>query len=320
MKHLIVFLAGLIIGVLATSIYHSTMKDEENLLSSTDTSAQKLSGRESLTNSIEDTFLPMKDEEYSSTAVDSFSTHPVLEAKQLFEQLNSDVNLLNNQEIFELTYLASKSDEVADLIKRAIIENHSLQDKTVLLNLLSQNKPDDMINFGIEMLNSGDINNKKIALELIDSIKLYDNNAKISASTHQSLAYILLDSSYDESNPELLSDVIGQLTRFDLDATTKEAVSERFQHLTMSNNIAIKVKALDGLTQVADQYILQDTIKDFLFDTNEDIKLAGINAVFHLQPDLVDAEIVSTLTRIIDNEDESQSARNIAAAALNSHQ
>ena len=223
----------------------------------------------------------------------------------------TESNVLERQEYTDLAYLVRNNNNIAALVKSRILASELFEEKLALVNVLSHNRSDETIDFGVEMIRNMEGETKRLGLELIAAMKIREGVLRINNA--------LLEASYEESDPELLSEVIVQLTQNQLDDSTQYKVAERFQHFLSTENTELKVRAIDGLARVADQSTVQATIKEYIQDANDDVKISAINAAFHLNASWLDEDIANTLARIAKDPQESESARNIASAVLDSH-
>jgi hypothetical protein len=219
-------------------------------------------------------------------------------------------NLFESQEYKDLAYLMRKDKKVAAQIRQKLIESTSYEEKYALINLLSQDSSEETINLVIDMIKKPDDESKRLGFELLRSMDIKESQTELNNA--------LLDATYYESNPELLTDVIFRLSEKKLDDTTKTIAIDRFQSFLSSGNSAIKARAIDGLSQLGDQATISATVKQYLHDPDEAVRVSAISAAFKLNSTQLDDEIVSTLTRIIKNPEEPESVRNMASAVLDS--
>ena len=219
-------------------------------------------------------------------------------------------NLFESQEYKDLTYLMRKDKKVAAQIRQKLIESTSYEEKYALINLLSQDSSEETINMVIDMIKHADDESKRLGFELLRSMDIKES--------HTALNQTLLDATYYESNPELLTDVIFRLTEKTLDDSTKTIAIDRFQSFLASGNSAIKARAIDGLSQLGDQETISATVKQYLGDPDETVRVSAISAAFKLNSTQLDHDIISRLTRITKNPEEPESVRNMASAVLDS--
>ena len=112
--------------------------------------------------------------------------------------------------------------------------------------------------------------------------------------------------------------MIFRLSENTLDDATKATAIDRFQSFLTSNNSTIKARAIDGLSQLGDQVLISTTVKHYIHDSNESVRVSAISAAFKLNSHQMDDDIVSTLTKITKNPEEPESVRNMASAVLGS--
>lgn len=219
-------------------------------------------------------------------------------------------NLFESQEYKDLAYLIRKDKKLAAQVRQKFVESNSYEEKYALLHLLSQDNSEETINLVIEMIKNPDNESKRLGFELMRSMDITES--------HSGLNQALLDASYYESNPEVLTDVIFRLTEKKLDDTTKSIAIERFQTFLSSSNPDLKARAIDGLSQLGDQEMIATTVKRYLQDSNENVRISAISAAFKLNSGKLDNELLGTLTRISQNPAEPENLRNIATAVLES--
>jgi HEAT repeat protein len=219
-------------------------------------------------------------------------------------------NLFENQEYKDLTYLMRKDKKVAAQIRQKLIESTSYEEKYALIHLLSQDSSDETINLVIDMIKKPDDESKRLGFELLRSMDIKENQPELNNA--------LLDATYYESNPELLTDVIFRLSEKKLDDATKTIAIDRFQSFLASGNGAVKARAIDGLSQLGDQATISATVKQYLRDPDEAVRVSAISAAFKLNSTQLDHDIISTLTNITKNPEEPESVRNMASAVLES--
>jgi hypothetical protein len=219
-------------------------------------------------------------------------------------------NLFESQEYKDLAYLIRKDKKLAAQVRKKFVETNSYEEKYALMNLLSQDSSEENINLVIEMIKNQDDESKRLGFELLRSMDITES--------HSELNQALLDATYYESNPEVLTDVIFRLTEKKLDDTTKFLAIERFNTFLSSSNPDLKARAIDGLSQLGDQQTITMTVKRYLQDSNESVRIAAISAAFKLNSGTLDSELLGNLTRISQNPEEPENLRNIATAVLDS--
>ena len=313
MKIALVFIFGFLVGITSVNLAVINSSDKEKKLikmAEVAYTSNSIKSIQSIQNN-SDKPLMRDGNNHKSAAHNKLDDNNFSTAKSLIKTFKADTDLLNSEQFLDLSYLARKDIRIANLIKQTILASDLNEDKSALLKVLSSiNKP-ETLNFGIEMLKDPDLENKKLAIKLLSSIPMSKGTPQIS--------HALITASYHESSPELISAVITQFEHYEFDQETKNEIAERLQYFTESENSLIQAKAIDGLVQIADPYTIQDTIKEFIYDSNERVKISAISAVFHLELSLLDDEIISILTQIIEDPNTSQSTRNIAVAALDVH-
>lgn len=219
-------------------------------------------------------------------------------------------DIFENQDYKDLSYLIRKDKKVAEQVRKRFLESKSYEEKHALMNLLSQDNSDETINMVIGMIQAADDESKRLGFELLGSMELKES--------HMGLNQALLDATYDESNPELLTDVIYRLAEKKLDDSTKIIAIERLQTLLANDNSLIKARAIEGLSQLGDQTIISTMIRQHLQDPDEAVRVSAISAAFKLSSIQMDQEITSALTNMASNPNEPESVRNMASAVLGS--
>ena len=219
-------------------------------------------------------------------------------------------NLFESQEYKVLAYLMRKDKKVAAQIRQKLLESTSYEEKYALINLLSQDSSEETINMVIDMIKKPDDESKRLGFELLRSMDIKESQPELNN--------VLLDATYYESNPEVLTDVIFRLSEKKLDDSTKTIAIDRFQSFLASGNSAIKARAIDGLSQLGDQETISATVKQYLHDPDEAVRVSAISAAFKLNSTQLDHDIINTLTRITKNPEEPESVRNMASAVLDS--
>ncbi len=219
-------------------------------------------------------------------------------------------NLFESQEYQDLAYLMRKDKKVAAQVRQMLLNSSSYDEKYALVNLLAQDSSKETIDLVIDMIKKPDDESKRLGFELLRAMDIKESQPELN--------YALLDATYYESNPELLTDVIFRLSEKKLDDATKTIAIDRFQSFLASGNNAIKARAIEGLSQLGDQATISATVKQYLRDPDEAVRVSAISAAFKLNSTQLDHDIISTLTNITKNPEEPESVRNMASAVLDS--
>jgi hypothetical protein len=219
-------------------------------------------------------------------------------------------NLFESQEYQDLAYLMRKDKKVAAQVRQMLLNSSSYDEKYALVNLLAQDSSQETIDLVIDMIKKPDDESKRLGFELLRAMDIKESQPELNNA--------LLDATYYESNPELLTDVIFRLSEKKLDDATKTIAIDRFQSFLASGNSAIKARAIDGLSQLGDQATISATVKQYLRDPDEAVRVSAISAAFKLNSTQLDHDIISTLTNITKNLEEPESVRNMASAVLDS--
>ncbi|MET0355470.1 MAG: HEAT repeat domain-containing protein [Cellvibrio sp.] len=219
-------------------------------------------------------------------------------------------HLFERKDYKDLAYLIRNDKKVAAAVRNKLLNSTSYEEKYALVNLLAQDSSSETVELVIDMIKKPDDESKRLGYELLRSMDIKENQPELNTA--------LLDSTYYETNPELLTDVIYRLSEKKLDDSTKTVAIDRFQSLLSNNNNAIKARAIDGLSQLGNQDTISSTVKRYIQDTDESVRVSAISAAFKLNPSHLDDEIVGTLTRITKNPAEPESVRNMASAVLDS--
>jgi len=235
-------------------------------------------------------------------------------AHEQFISLLKDINFdgsIESQSKADLAYLIRNNPAMFGYVQNAIMESNSYQARSVLIDLLSQRAGVETVNFAIEMLNKTDFDTNKLALELMSSMQQSGQVASINNA--------LLDLTFTQDNVEILAEVFVQLSQNELDSSTRRLAIERFQYFLASDDPLLKVRALDSLSRVGEAAIIQPIIKSYLFDTNTGMQKAAIKAIFHLDPQAIDHDLLEALHQITNDVTHNESVRNIALAVLEVH-
>jgi len=238
--------------------------------------------------------------------IDKLSTSDI---DVLLQRLKTNPEALFDSQAFkDLAYLISKDKDVANTVRKMILNSESFEEKYALVQLLAEANSPETASFVIDMINTPNNETKRLGFELLTAMEIKENLPELNNA--------LLDATLYEANPEFLADVIFRLSANPLDDPTKSKAVDRFQALLSSDNKSIKARAIDGLAQLGDQATISAVVKQHLHDTDADVRVSAIRGAFKLHPDRLDEEIIGALTNIIKNPAEPESARNIASAVL----
>lgn len=221
-------------------------------------------------------------------------------------------NLYESVEYKDLTYLMRKDENIAVEVRRIFLNSISYQEKYALVNLLAQDSSKENISLAIDMINNSDSESKKLGLELLRGMNIKESQPELNN--------VLLDAIYYESNPDLVTDLIYQLSEKELDSSTKIRVIDRFQSLLYSENNILKARAIDGLSILGDQEIIAATVAQHFYNPDEGVRLSAISAAFRLHPNQFSEDIINELNKIINNPAEPENIRNLALSVLSSRQ
>lgn len=224
------------------------------------------------------------------------------------ELIASSENLFESYAYKDLAYLIRKDKRIAIEVRHKLITSNSYQEKYALVNLLAQDGSQENIDLAIDLIKSLDSESKQLGLELLRGMNIDDNQP--------TLTNALLDATYYESDPEVLTNVIFQLSEKDLEPSTKAIAIDRVQSFLYSDDTNLKARAIDGLSLLGDQQIISTTVKQYLSHADEKVRTSAISASFKLNQ--LDTDIISSLTNIIKNPEESENIRNMASAVLQS--
>ena len=214
------------------------------------------------------------------------------------------------EEYKDLAYLIRQDNNLAALVRNMVLESESYEEKYALINVLSQDHSPETNNFVVDLINTSDDENKRLGYELLGLMRPNERSPELSNA--------LIDASYNESNPEFLAKIIYRLSEAELDEMSKTVAIQQFQSFLYSESNTIKADAIGGISRLADQDTIRDTAKEFIHDSNEAVRISAIGSLFKLESSQFDQEIISSIAEIAKNPEESQNARNIAAAVLES--
>lgn len=303
MNKLLTFICGVVAGC-GTTLYVTNALYEQPV----DSEPQSKTQPDML-----DTFIPERDHRCSYTL-------PLTEQSRsstknsLDDDLINDVFLMNTEHLFEsekfkdLVYLLRKDKNIAAQLRNKFLTTTSYEERYALVKLLAHDNSDETVDLVIDLISDASNESKQLGLDLLRSMDIKES--------HTGLNRALLDATYYESNPELLTEVIFRLSGSDIDESTKNIAVERFQFLLASDNNTIKASAINGISQLANQSTISSTIKQHIHDTDENIKVSAISAAFQLNATHFDNEMVSALTRIANNSQEPENVRDLASAVL----
>lgn len=224
------------------------------------------------------------------------------------ELIANTENLFESYAYKDLAYLIRKDENIAIEVRRKLISTNSYQEKYALVNLLAQESSKENIDLAIDLIKSVGNESKQLGFELLRGMHIEDNQP--------TLTNALLDATYYESDPELLTNVIFQLSENVLEPSTKAIAIDRVQSFLYSDDTILKARAIDGLSLLGDQQIISTIVKQHLSHVDEKVRTSAISASFKLNQ--LDYDIISSLTNIIKNPEESENIRNMASAVLES--
>ncbi len=224
------------------------------------------------------------------------------------ELIANTENLFESSTYKDLAYLIRKDEKIAVEVRRKIINSNSYQEKYALVNLLAQDSSKENIDLAIDLIKSVGNESKQLGFELLRGMHIEDNQP--------TLTNALLDATYYESDPEFLTNVIFQLSENVLEPSTKAIAIDRVQSFLYSDDTILKARAIDGLSLLGDQQIISTIVKQHLSHADEKVRTSAISASFKLNQ--LDSDIISSLTNIIKNPEESENIRNMASAVLES--
>lgn len=224
------------------------------------------------------------------------------------ELIANTENLFESSTYKDLAYLIRKDENIAVEVRRKIINSNSYQEKYALVNLLAQDSSKENIDLAIDLIKSVGNESKQLGFELLRGMQIEDNQP--------TLTNALLDATYYESDPEFLTNVIFQLSKNVLEPSTKAIAIDRVQSFLYSDDTILKARAIDGLSLLGDQQIISTIVKQHLSHVDEKVRTSAISASFKLNQ--LDSDIISSLTNIIKNPEESENIRNMASAVLES--
>lgn len=224
------------------------------------------------------------------------------------ELIANTENLFESSTYKDLAYLIRKDENIAVEVRRKIINSNSYQEKYALVNLLAQDSSKENIDLAIDLIKSVGNESKQLGFELLRGMHIEDNQP--------TLTNALLDATYYESDPEFLTNVIFQLSENVLEPSTKAIAIDRVQSFLYNDDTILKARAIDGLSLLGDQQIISTIVKQHLSHVDEKVRTSAISASFKLNQ--LDRDIISSLTNIIKNPEESENIRNMASAVLES--
>ncbi|HTF95346.1 MAG TPA: HEAT repeat domain-containing protein [Cellvibrio sp.] len=221
-------------------------------------------------------------------------------------------NLFESEKYKDLVYLMRKDKNIAAQLRSKLLMSTSYEEKYTLVNLLAHDNSEETVNLVIDLIKNPNNESKQLGFELLQSMDIKES--------HVQLNQALLDATYYETNPELLTETIYRLSEKIVDDPTKNIAIERFQFFLAGDNNTVKARAIDGISQLASQGTIASTVKQYIRDADENIRASAVSAVFKLNPDHIDNEMISILTDISNNSQETENVRNIASAVLNAQQ
>ena len=221
-------------------------------------------------------------------------------------------NLFESEKYKDLVYLMRKDKNIAAQLRSKLLMSTSYEEKYTLVNLLAQDNSEETVNLVIDLIKNPNNESKQLGFELLQSMDIKESHAQLNQA--------LLDATYYETNPELLTETIYRLSEKIVDEPTKNIAIERFQFFLAGDNNTVKARAIDGISQLASQGTIASTVKQYIRDADENIRASAVSAVFKLNPDHIDNEMISILTDISNNSQETENVRNIASAVLNAQQ
>lgn len=304
MNKIAFFTLGVLVGCAATYCVSSHISTDRN-------TAIGLSNNDIEVSTLQNAYLPKQQSTSNNSKDTQITTKPgkTTDIDLLINELIANTeNLFESYAYKDLAYLIRKDKSIAVEVRRKLINSNSYQEKYALVNLLAQDSSEENIDLAIDLIKSLDNESKQLGFELLRGMHIEDN--------HPTLINALLDATYYESDPEFLTNVIFQLSEKDLEPSTKAIAIDRVQSFLYSDDNILKARAIDGLSLLGDQQIISTIVKQHLSHVDEKIRTSAISASFKLNQ--LDTDIISSLTNIIKNPEESENIRNMASAVLES--
>ena len=244
---------------------------------------------------------------------DTVSAHNTdADINALLNTIKAGSNISNGREFLELIYLIRNNKQTAQMVKNTILESDSYDERYTLLRVLAHDTSPETVEFGIDMIQTPNDETKQLGLELLATIGSRENIPKLSQA--------LLETTYDETDPEILAHTIARLSQIKLNTLNKNNAVERFQYFLSSHNPRIKARAIDGLSTLGDPAVILATASDNLNHIHEDIRISAISALLSLESSMLDDAIIDNLVRLTHTPNNTDRTQNAALAVLDFHQ
>ncbi|MEI8634828.1 HEAT repeat domain-containing protein [Vibrio sp. PP-XX7] len=181
-----------------------------------------------------------------------------------------------------------------------------------LIHILANDHRPDTLHFAMEMITNGETSDtQKLGLELLSLLDVPQNSSFVSDT--------LIAATYAVSNPEIMAQLIHQLSQHPTDETTKERITDRLQTMLSESDPDIRAAAIDSLAEISQPRVIQDLSRNYLFDPSNQVKNAAISALFKLNKTEVDEELLQTLIQLIQDPIISGETKRLATAVLETY-